>query len=70
MAAPLHLVVIPAVAPHALPAPAKGWVTQASVAVSHVRPAVALQSAQVFTKPELTLLVAAVLKCKLEGLLS
>ncbi|GAA4050302.1 fasciclin domain-containing protein [Hymenobacter glaciei] len=35
-----------------------------------VQSAVALQSAQVFTKPELTLLVAAVLKCKLEGLLS
>ena len=35
-----------------------------------VQSAVALQSAQVFTKPELTLLVAAVLKCNLQGLLS
>ena len=35
-----------------------------------VQSAVALQSAQVFTKPELTMLVAAVLKCNLQGLLS
>ncbi len=35
-----------------------------------VQSAVALQSAQVFTKPELTLLVAAVLKCNLQGLLA
>ena len=35
-----------------------------------VESAVALQSAKVFTQPELTLLVAAVLKCNLQGLLS
>ena len=35
-----------------------------------VQSAIALQSAQVFTKPELTLLVAAVVKCNLAGLLS
>ena len=35
-----------------------------------VESAVALQSAKVFVQPELTLLVAAVLKCNLQGLLS
>jgi uncharacterized surface protein with fasciclin (FAS1) repeats len=35
-----------------------------------VESAVALQSAKVFTQPELTLLVAAVVKCNLQGLLS
>jgi uncharacterized surface protein with fasciclin (FAS1) repeats len=35
-----------------------------------VQSAVALQSAQVFANPELTLLVAAVVKCNLQGLLS
>ena len=35
-----------------------------------VESAIALQSAKVFTQPELTLLVAAVVKCNLQGLLS